>query len=97
MSFDWLPWRRRPAPPSGLTCRELVELVTEYFEGVLDRGERARFESHIEHCSHCATYVEQLRVTVRLTGALEPEALSPEAEDALLDAFRSWKAQGGRA
>jgi hypothetical protein len=33
-----------------------------------------------------------MRTTIRLTGMLAPESLSPEAETALLGAFRSWNA-----
>jgi anti-sigma factor RsiW len=91
-----LPWRPRPtATPSGLTCRELVELVTDYLDGALSDGDRARFDAHIAGCEHCAEYLEQMRTTIRLTGALRPETLAPEVERDLLAAFREWRA-GGR-
>ena len=32
-----------------------------------------------------------MRATIRATGTLTPESLSPEAESALLDAFRGWR------
>jgi hypothetical protein len=32
-----------------------------------------------------------MRDTIRLTGTLEEDDLSPEARDALLGAFRDWK------
>ena len=91
MNRSWLPWRRRTAQPSGLTCRELVELVTHYLDGALDAGERARFEAHIGACDHCTAYIQQMRLTIEITGALEPEGVSPEAERALLEAFQDWK------
>jgi anti-sigma factor RsiW len=75
----------------GLTCRELVELVTEYLEGTLASTDRARFESHLDTCSGCRRYVEQMRLTIRATGALSEEKISPEARDALLEAFRGWR------
>ncbi len=95
-SRRWLPWRRRPAtsPPGGLACRELVELVTEYLEHGMDARDRARFEAHIAGCEHCGAYLEQMRVTLRVVGHLDPEALEPEVERELLDAFRTWKAGG---
>jgi anti-sigma factor RsiW len=74
-----------------LACRELVELVTEYLEGALPAAERARFEAHLTGCDGCRTYVEEFRETIRLAGHLEPGALSPEARDGLLAAFREWK------
>ena len=76
----------------ALSCRELVELVTDYLEGALSAEERARFEEHIRPCGGCRTYLEQMRATIELTGRLSPSALTAEAEAALLAAFRNWKA-----
>ena len=49
-----------------LSCRELVELVTEYLEGGMPEEERARYEAHFELCAGCARYVEQILATARL-------------------------------
>jgi anti-sigma factor RsiW len=73
-----------------LSCQELVELVTEYFEGTLREDERASFDRHIGGCTGCREYLEQMRATVELTGSLRPEDLSAEAEQKLLAAFRNW-------
>jgi anti-sigma factor RsiW len=74
-----------------LTCQELVELVTDYLEGALPPADVVRFEDHLELCPFCVTYVEQLRETIRITGALREEELEPAARDELLAAFRTWK------
>jgi anti-sigma factor RsiW len=76
-----------------LNCRELVELVTAYLEGDLSSGERKRFDAHLSACDGCTMYVEQMRRTIELTGTLRSDDVSREAEDALLRAFRDWKAQ----
>lgn len=76
----------------ALSCQELVELVTEYLEGALDPVQLARFEHHLAACGKCRQYLEQLRQTIRVTGTLTPDDLPPEAEEALLDAFRGWLA-----
>ena len=73
-----------------LSCQELVELVTDYLEDALPPEERARFEAHLVPCDGCRTYLEQIRTTIELTGRLTPEQLDPEAEAALLGAFRDW-------
>jgi anti-sigma factor RsiW len=73
-----------------LSCQELVELVTDYLEEALPAGERASFEHHIEGCAGCHEYVRQMRQTIELTGSLTPADISPEAEAALLAAFRDW-------
>jgi anti-sigma factor RsiW len=74
-----------------LSCRELVELVTAYLEGELPVGARKRFEAHLSQCDGCSVYLEQMRTTIRLSGMLGVEDVSPEAEQALLRAFRGWK------
>jgi len=53
-----------------LKCQELVELVTDYFEGALSRRDRKRFDAHIAGCEHCTLYIEQLRQTIALIGTL---------------------------
>jgi anti-sigma factor RsiW len=53
-----------------LTCRELVELATDYLEGALPPDERARFEAHLERCLGCASFLEQMRQTAQLAGVL---------------------------
>ena len=75
-----------------LSCKELVELVTDYLEGALDAADRRRFETHVGECGHCAEYLEQIRTTVSLTGRLREETLAPDARGALLEAFRGWHA-----
>jgi anti-sigma factor RsiW len=74
-----------------LSCQELIELVTDYLEGALDERHLRAFERHLADCDGCTTYLEQLRVTISLTGTLIPEDLSREAESALLQAFRDWQ------
>jgi anti-sigma factor RsiW len=78
-------------PPGMLTCQELVELVTDYVEDRLPLAERARFEEHLAVCGPCRTYLKQMRQTIRLSGELTEEKISPPARDALLEAFRGWK------
>lgn len=73
-----------------LTCSELVELVTEYFDGALSRRDRRRFEAHIAACGGCQRHLEQLRATIDLSGRISEDDLAPETQDELLEAFRGW-------
>ena len=73
-----------------MPCRELVELITDYLEDYRSPVDRARFEAHLAECEACRIYLEQFRQTIRALGRLPEEPLSPEARDALLDAFRGW-------
>ncbi len=78
------------AQTTTLSCQELVELVTDYLEGALSEEERARFEHHLSRCRGCTNYLDQMRQTIELTGTLRADDVSPEAEEALLRAFRDW-------
>jgi predicted anti-sigma-YlaC factor YlaD len=75
----------------GLTCRELVELVTDYLEGAMDPVERARFEQHLSGCDGCTNFLRQMRMTVELTGRLTEEQIPEPQRSSLLLAFRTWK------
>jgi anti-sigma factor RsiW len=74
-----------------ITCRELVELVTEYLEGALSPAHRARFEEHVTACEGCSTYVDQVRATVAASGRLTEDDLDPQIRERLLEAFRGWR------
>ena len=74
-----------------ISCQEIVELVTDYLEGALRRGELKAFEAHLAGCPHCTNYLDQMRQTMKLTGRLTEEALDPELRENLLEAFRDFK------
>jgi anti-sigma factor RsiW len=74
-----------------MTCKELVELVTDYLEGTLPEDIRMRLESHLSGCDGCTNYVEQMRQTIRLTGRVREENLTRQQRDDLLRLFRDWK------
>lgn len=74
-----------------LTCAELVELVTEYFENSLAPSDRTRFEEHIMTCPPCRAHLDQLRSTLLVVGRVPEESVSADAERNLVEAFRDWK------
>ena len=76
-----------------LACREAVELVTDYLEGELSPRACRRLEAHLAACPNCGAYLEQIRATIRLTGSIEPEDLSPEARDELTELYRQWRSE----
>ena len=59
-----------------LVCQQAVELVTDYLEGALSRRDRRRFEAHLRACPNCSAYLEQIRATIALAGAVEAEELT---------------------
>lgn len=74
-----------------MTCKELVELVTEYLEGTLPKDTRQRMEKHLSGCDGCTHYLEQMRQTIQLTGRVREENLTAQQRDDLLRLFRDWK------
>jgi anti-sigma factor RsiW len=80
-------WRK------DLVCQEAIELLTEYLEGTLSRRQRRRLKNHLDACPNCSAYLEQIRITIRLSGSIEPEDLSPAALDELTELYRRWRAE----
>ena len=76
-----------------LVCQQAVELMTDYLEDALSRAARRRFEAHLARCPHCTEYLAQLRETISLTGRLEPEDLTAQQRDEIVDLYRRWQAE----
>ncbi len=76
---------------SELTCKELVELVTDYLEDMLPLAERRRFERHVTACSGCRAYLSQMRALIRASGRIVEQDLPAAMRDELLHVFREWK------
>jgi anti-sigma factor RsiW len=81
-------WNRRE-----LVCREMVEVITDYLEGAMPRAQRRRFDAHLAGCEHCSEYLAQMRITIRLTGRLRSEDLTPRMRAELLTIYRRWSAE----
>ena len=76
---------------SEITCKDLVELVTDYLDDRMPAEQRLRFEEHIAFCSPCAVYLEQMRQTISVTGALREDDLDQESRDAMLSVFKDFR------
>jgi anti-sigma factor RsiW len=74
-----------------MTCRQVVELMTDYLEGALSKADRAKFEEHIAGCDGCRAYLAQLKITRTVVGKLADEPIPESVEAELLRAFRDWK------
>ncbi len=79
--------RRRRA----LVCRDAVALMSDYLDGRLSESDRARLERHLEACPHCTEYLAQLRITLAAAGSAQPDDLSDEALDDLVELYRQWR------
>jgi anti-sigma factor RsiW len=80
------------APNDEMSCRELVEVVTDYLEGKLPERDRVRLEAHLAECPYCEEYIAQMRETIAALGELpRAESLDARTERELLEAFRGWR------
>ena len=85
-------WARRIRRAGDITCRRVVELMTEYLEDALASDERERFEVHLRHCAACARYLEQLRGTVAMLGSVPADEPDPAVREELVGFYRRFRA-----
>ena len=75
-----------------LSCREMIEAVTDYLDDALPPVERRRFEHHLSFCRGCVAYTDQMRETIRQTGMVtREESLPPALREEIVARFRTWK------
>jgi predicted anti-sigma-YlaC factor YlaD len=84
-----------------LTCRDVVELVTDYLEDAVDIGLRTRIDEHLRLCEGCRRYLDEMRATIATLGRIPRDTEVPEELGAaLLEAFRTSRGRtrgsGGR-
>ena len=77
-----------PLGPDDLACRNLIEMVTDYLDGVLPDETARSVAAHLSQCPGCEEYVWQIRSTVTALGDLPIQALDPRIKTSLLQAFR---------
>jgi anti-sigma factor RsiW len=46
-------------------CRECDDFLVDYVSGDLSPEVLATFETHLDRCRNCRTYVEQYRLTIK--------------------------------
>ena len=76
-----------------LTCKELVELVTDYLEDRLTAEQRLKFDQHLNWCPPCGHYLEQIKATIQAAGKLTEQNVPEAAKQVLLEAFRHFNSQ----
>ena len=78
-------------PQHDFTCREVVEIASEYIDGALPPEHMTAFEVHLNFCDGCDAFVDQIRTTAAMARSVSDEAISGEMRAKLLTAFRDWK------
>lgn len=77
----------------AMTCKELVELATDYLEGAMAPDQVAAVESHMADCAGCTMVMSQFRETIRLTGEVPEEQVTAAQQEALRRVFRDFQAK----
>lgn len=80
-----------PRSQRDYTCREVVELVSDYLEGALTPQQLTAVEVHLNFCDGCFTFLDQVRTTAATARVLREEQIPDEIKDKLLEAFNDWK------
>ncbi len=73
-----------------LTCREVVELVTEFLSNAMSADDRVRLEQHLLVCPPCTLHFGQMRATIELAAKLRSGPLPADVSPALIELFRRW-------
>lgn len=65
-----------------ITCRQLIDFIVDYVDGVLDERSREDFERHLNVCRSCQAYLASYRETMNLAKiAVTDEPLDDVPED----------------
>jgi hypothetical protein len=75
----------------GYTCKEVVELATDYVEGAMTPAQMTQFELHLNFCDGCVTFIDQIRQTSDAAARLCEDEIPAETRAKLLAAFRDWR------
>jgi anti-sigma factor RsiW len=76
------------ADGTAISCREVVEVITDYLEDELSPEDVAILEAHLALCDGCRWYLDQMRMTIAAVGRIEDDVVPAELRDTVLAAFR---------
>jgi anti-sigma factor RsiW len=65
--------------------------MSDYLDGSLSRRARRRLEAHLSLCDACTAYLEQLRVTIAVSGVVTADDLAPEVLETLSELFERFR------
>jgi predicted anti-sigma-YlaC factor YlaD len=72
-----------------VVCQQVVELLSDYLDGVLGESLQADVDAHLTGCPECVLFLEQLQTTLALLGTLPtPDQLPGRTVDLLVRQFR---------
>ena len=72
-----------------MECRQIAELLGDYFDGTLPKATRELLEWHIEGCPPCVAFVNTYRGTVNATRKLSDVPIPTELKQRLLNVLKT--------
>jgi hypothetical protein len=79
--------------PTDLECRQIADLLGDYFEGSLPRETRELIDFHIDGCPPCVAFLNTYKGTMDATRRLPDVPIPPELKNRLLIVLKSSKFQ----
>lgn len=64
-----------------LRCQELVELVTDWLEGVLDPDADRKVRTHLDECVECLVFLGHTTTTIALLHSLGPQGVAARSSE----------------
>jgi len=80
---------RAPHPPGRMTCRQMVEALSDHIDGGLDEALRRTIQEHGGDCPPCRAFVRTLERTVEAVRAQPRQPLPPALSARLAQAMRA--------
>lgn len=71
-----------------LTCAEMVEILSDYFEGVLGTDYMKLCAEHLANCEACEEYYRGLVYAIRIAGGMRAGAVTAPPMEQLTQLFR---------
>lgn len=60
-----------------MTCRDVIEFLSDYCDGALPAEERTHFDAHLAECPDCVAYLKNFQQTLRLEKKAFDESPAP--------------------
>jgi predicted anti-sigma-YlaC factor YlaD len=77
----------------NLTCREVLDFLSEYLDGALPGETVAVFEHHLAVCPECRGYLDDFRATLRATKAAYASSSAQDIPEELVQAILASRRQ----
>ena len=75
--------------PTDLECRQIAELLGDYFDGSLPRETRELIDFHIDGCPPCVAFLNTYKGTMDATRRLPDAPIPPELKNRLLAVLKN--------